>query len=336
MSEQSAAILGCLGPRLRSDERAFYADAQPWGFILFARNLETPDQVKRLTDGLRDAVGRDAPILIDQEGGRVQRLGPPHWRQFMPPLDQMAAAGENGPRSMELRAMLIAQEHVALGIDVNCSPMADIAEPGTHPVLKNRCYGSDAGTVIAAAKAVARGLRAGGVSPVLKHIPGHGRAFVDSHLHLPVVEDHADILRARDFAPFKALSDLKMGMSAHLVFTAFDAERPATQSPVMIDLIRNEIGFGGLLMTDDISMEALDGSLAERATASLQAGCDMVLHCNGELPEMKEIVAASGRLDGKALARAEAALCDRPERKTIDIKAIEAELDALLDGKVYG
>ena len=333
---QTAAIFGCLGPRLRNSEKAFFAETQPWGFILFARNLETPDQVKRLTDNLRNAVGRDVPILIDQEGGRVQRLGPPHWRQWLPPLDQMAAAGDVGPRSMELRGTLIAQEHLALGIDVNCTPMADIAEDYTHPVLKNRCYGYDVETVTAAAWAVAKGLRAGGVSPVLKHIPGHGRAFVDSHLHLPVVEDHADILRQRDFAPFKALSDLKMGMSAHLVFSAFDGDRPATQSPVMIDLIRDEIGFQGLLMTDDISMEALDGSLTERATASLTAGCDMVLHCNGDLDEMQDIAAAAGSLDGQARLRADAALSDRPDPKSIDIRAIEAELDALLNGKVYG
>ena len=332
----TAAIFGCLGPRLRAEEKAFFASAQPWGFILFARNLETPDQVKRLTNSLREAVGRDAPILIDQEGGRVQRLGPPHWRQWLPPLDQVQAAGEHAARSMELRATMIAQEHLALGIDVNCTPLGDIAEDFTHPVIKNRCYGTDAKTVIDVARATAKGLRVGGVSPVLKHIPGHGRAFVDSHLHLPVVEDHEDILRARDFAPFKALSDLKMGMTAHLVFSAFDRDHPATQSPKMMDLIRGEIGFQGLLMTDDLSMEALDGSLTRRAEASLNAGCDMILHCNGDLVEMQEVAAAAGPLDGIARVRADAALLDRPEPKIIDTRAIEDELETLLNGKVFG
>jgi beta-N-acetylhexosaminidase len=204
----SATILGCFGPRLRAEERDFFREAQPWGFILFSRNIETPDQTRRLTEALREAVGRDAPILIDQEGGRVQRMGPPHWRQWLPPLDQMAMAGpEMGPEAMRLRSQIIALELRRVGIDVNCAPMADIADPCTHAFLKNRCYGTTPEAVIAAARAVTQGLRAGGVLPVLKHMPGHGRSYVDSHLDLPVVGESAESLHALDFAPFKALSD---------------------------------------------------------------------------------------------------------------------------------
>ncbi len=317
MSQHSAAILGCLGPRLRADERIFYQQANPWGFILFARNLETPDQVRRLTDGLRDAVGWNAPILIDQEGGRVQRMGPPHWHQWVPPLDQVKLAGGDAARIMELRYRIIGAELRAVGIDVNCAPMADIAEHCTHSVLKNRCYGMDTQTVGEVSRAVANGLLSAGVLPVLKHIPGHGRAFVDSHLQLPQVDDDADTLRARDFAPFNALSDLKLGMTAHIVFSAFDNANPATQSPRIVQLIREELGFGGLLMTDDISMEALDGSLTERAVRSIAAGCDVVLHCNGDLAEMEEITAAAGALSAEGMARGEAALAQRaPAEKT--------------------
>ena len=331
-----AAILGCLGPRLRAEERAFFAETQPWGFILFARNLETPDQVRRLTQALRDAVGRDAPILIDQEGGRVQRLGAPHWRQWLPPLEQMSRGGADAMRAMFLRSRLIADELRALGIDVNCSPMADVADAGTHPFLKNRCYGMDAETVTRAARAVADGLMAGGVLPVMKHIPGHGRAAVDSHLDLPVVPEDAAALRARDFAPFAALADLPMAMTAHVVYSAFDATDPATTSAAMVRLIRDEIGFRGLLMTDDISMQALRGDLAERCGAARAAGCDLVLHCNGDLAEMRVVTEVAGALDGAALMRAAAALAARPGVLPIDIAAAEAELGALLDGRVHG
>jgi beta-N-acetylhexosaminidase len=336
MGRRGAAILGCLGPRLRPEEKAFFADAQPWGFILFARNMETPDQVRRLTAALREAVGYDAPILIDQEGGRVQRIGAPHWRQWLPPLDQLARGGADPMRAMYLRARLIADELRDLGIDVNCSPMADIAEPGTHPFLKNRCYGYDADTVTRAARAVAEGLMAGGVLPVMKHIPGHGRAFVDSHLDLPVVREDAETLRAVDFAPFRALADLPMAMSAHIVYSALDDAAPATTSGRMIRLIRTEIGFDGVLMTDDISMQALQGDLATRCAASLAAGCDLVLHCNGDLAEMRVVAEVCGDISGFAAARGQAALARRSAPQPIDIAAAEAELAVLLGGRVYG
>ncbi len=338
MSALSAAILGCWGTALLPAERAFFAEAQPLGLILFGRNIETPEQVTRLCSDLRDAVGRNAPILIDQEGGRVQRLRPPHWRQWHPPLDQMARANdlEAAARASFLRYRLIAHELLALGIDVDCVPTADIARPETHPFLRNRCFGEDAASVITGARAAAEGLMAGGVLPVMKHIPGHGRSQADSHKDLPVVEAAADALREIDFAPFKALADLPMGMTGHLKYLAFDSGHPATQSPVMVSLIREEIGFDGLLMTDDLSMEALDGTVGERAAASIAAGCDVALHCNGELDEMRAVVAASGALEARALARANSALDRRQPPQEIDIPAVEAELHDLLDGEVYG
>lgn len=326
MSDLSACILGCAGLDLSQDERRFFADAQPWGFILFARNIATPDQTRGLVASLRESVGRAAPVLIDQEGGRVQRMTPPHWRQWLPPLDQ----ARFGPRAMYLRARIIAAELQDLGIDVNCAPMADIADPDTHPVLRNRCYGADVATVVANARAVADGLLAGGVMPVLKHLPGHGRARVDSHLDLPVVDASADQIAAWEFAPFAALKDLPLGMSAHMLFPSLDPDRPATQSPILIDAIRNQIGFQGLLMTDDISMQALDGTIRERATASLAAGCDLVLHCNGDLAEMQEIAAAVGHLTGPSLDRATRAQAKWPQAQPVDLAAIEAELADLL------
>jgi len=329
-----AYLLGCAGPDLTADEAAFFAEAQPLGFILFARNVEAPEQLRRLTDALRDAVGRDAPILIDQEGGRVQRLTPPHWRRYLPPLDQVQAAGpEHAARSMHLRARLIAEELRAVGLDVNCTPCADVARPETHPFLRNRCYGHDAGTVAQIARAVAEGSAEGGVLSVLKHIPGHGRAQVDSHLDLPrVTAPRAEL--AEDFAPFRALADLPYAMTAHIVYDAIDPDRPATLSPEMIALIREEIGYGGLLMTDDISMQALKGSLSDLSTASLAAGCDAVLHCNGDLAEMQQVAAACGALSDPAQARAEAALAQRRAPEPVDIAALEAELEALVKGAV--
>lgn len=329
-----AFLLGCSGPDLTADEAAFFAGAQPLGFILFARNVEGPGQLRRLTGDLRDAVGRDAPILIDQEGGRVQRLAPPHWRRHLPPLDQVQAAGpEHAARSMWLRARLIAEELRDVGLDVNCTPCADIARPETHPFLRNRCYGFDAGTVAEIARAVAEGSAAGGVLSVLKHIPGHGRAQVDSHLALPRVSAPRDALD-EDFAPFRALNDLPFAMTAHIVYDVIDPDRPATLSPEMIALIREEIAFGGLLMTDDISMQALAGSPAELCTASLAAGCDTVLHCNGDLAEMEQVAAACGALSGPAQSRAEAALAQRRPPEPVDIAALEAELESLVKGAV--
>lgn len=330
MTAPGAAILGCAGPRLDARERAFFRDADPWGFILFARNVDDPAQVGALTAELREVVGRAAPILIDQEGGRVQRLGPPHWRAWSPPLD--LAAATDPVRAFWLRYRLIAAELAGLGIDVDCAPLADIAGAATHPFLRNRCYGTDAAAVTAHARAAAEGLAAGGVLPVLKHIPGHGRAVADSHADLPIVDADSDTLRATDFAPFRALADLPMAMTAHVVYRGLGSDAPATTDPAMIALIRDELGFDGLLMSDDIAMGALKGDMGARGAASIAAGCDVVLHCNGDRAEMAQVVAAAGTLDAAAERRAEAALATRRAPDEVDIAALEAELSGLSGG----
>jgi beta-N-acetylhexosaminidase len=299
----AACILGCTGPRLSRAESAFFAGAGPWGFILFGRNVETPAQLRALTSDLRDAVGRNAPILIDQEGGRVQRLGPPHWSGWLPPLDQVAAAGDPA-RALWLRYAIIGAELRAVGIDVNCVPACDIAGDATHPFLRNRCLGTDPATVARLARAVADGCLAGGALPVVKHLPGHGRAAADSHHALPVVDAARPVIEA-EAAPFRALADLPLGMTAHVVYPALDTV-PATVSAPAIQWIRESIGFAGLLMTDDISMAALGGPLADRAALARAAGCDVVLHCSGDLTEMAAVVEASGALDLAVAARAEA------------------------------
>lgn len=332
----SATVLGCAGPQLSADEAAFYRDADPWGFILFARNVETPDQLRRLTGDLRAAVGRDAPVLVDQEGGRVQRLRAPHWREYLPPLDQVAqTAGPQMERGIRLRYRLIAEELRAVGIDVDCAPSADIALADTHPFLRNRCFGEDAETVIRAARACSEGLMAGGVLPVMKHMPGHGRATLDSHHELPRATAPLDVLEASDFKAFRGLSDLPMAMTAHIVFEALDPDRPATASPEVIRYIRERIGFGGLILTDDLSMQALAGSLGMRAARAVQAGCDIALHCNGKREEMEPVVVAAGTLSGASLARAEAALACRPAAGSIDSRALAAELEALLGNSAH-
>ena len=333
---QGACILGLSGPVLRPDEAAFFARARPWGFILFARNVENPAQLRQLTADLRASVGRAAPVMVDQEGGRVQRLGPPHWRGWMPPLEE--AHTPDAARRFYLRARLIADELRAVGIDVNCAPCADIARIDTHPVLRNRCLGQDVETVVNNSSAVARGLLDGGVVPVLKHIPGHGRARLDSHKTLPRVNAPAADLRAEDFAVFKALSGLPLGMSAHVVYEAFDGTDPATTSAIMARLIRDEIGFGGLLMSDDISMNALSGDVAMRSRAALAAGLDLVLHCNGDLAQMQAVAEAAGPLSAAAQARATRALAARCAPKSpdfIDIAAVRAEFEGQLNGRVH-
>lgn len=327
---KSATILGCLGPRLSRAEAVFFADVAPAGFILFARNVQTPDQVRRLTGDLRDAVGWQAPVFVDQEGGRVQRLRAPHWREWLPPLDQVAQAGpDRAARSMYLRSLLIGREHLALGIDGNCAPCADIARPDTHPFLRNRCYGEDVETVVKISRAVAEGLADAGVFPVVKHMPGHGFGTKDSHHDLPHVTAPRAALEQADFAAFRALSDLPFGMSAHLVFDAIDPDAPATLSPAMIWLIREEIGFDGLLMTDDLSMNALPGDLADRAARAMAAGCDVVLHCNGKPLEMASVVEAAGRMGEAASKRLASALGSRRAPVDLSDQAALEELDSL-------
>jgi len=327
----TAAIFGCAGTRLTAAEKRFFAQSAPFGFILFARNLETPEQIRALCDDLRQSVGRAAPILIDQEGGRVARLKPPMWLGWLAALDQMARTRPgNARRAMWLRSRLIAHELVALGIDVNCAPIADIPMPGVHPIIQNRCYGYDVPTVVDAARGVADGLLAGGVVPVLKHIPGHGRPNADSHTELPRTSARAGDLQSIDFAAFRALNDLPMGMTAHVVYEAFDQDACATLSPTMVGIIRTDIGFDGLLMSDDLSMSALSGSLSSRARLALAAGCDVVLHCNGALDEMRDIAAASGAMTDVGAMRGARALAARKTPDEIDPRALLSELDDLL------
>ncbi|MBY6055026.1 beta-N-acetylhexosaminidase [Leisingera daeponensis] len=330
-----ATILDAEGLRLTADEKAFFRDADPFGFILFARNLEDVEQIQALCDDFREAVGRNCPITIDQEGGRVQRLRKPLARNWRPPLEHVQLAGENAVRAMYLRYRLIAHELHGLGIDSNCAPIADIAFAETHEFLRNRCYGTSAATVSRIARAVATAHLDGGVLPVLKHIPGHGRATADSHLDLPHVASHPETLEEGDFAAFAALNDLPLGMTAHLVYDAYD-DRPATTSPVMMRLIRERIGFDGLIMTDDISMKALQGSLAGNARASIEAGCDVVLLCNASLEERIAVAEAAGTMSAAAQTRAERALEARRTPVALDIMSAERELAALMGGQVYG
>ena len=308
-----ASIFGCAGPRLSADEAAFFAEVNPWGFILFKRNVETPDQVRRLTDALRACVGRpDAPILIDQEGGRVQRLGPPHWPVYPPGRAYGTLAGNDPLLRREitrLGARLIAHDLATLGINVDCVPVLDVPQAGAHDIIGDRAYGQTPEEVAYLGRAAAEGLIAGGVLPIIKHIPGHGRALADSHLDLPVVDASREALSSVDFAPFRVLSDMPMAMTAHVVYAAIDPRRPATTSRRAIrEVIRGEIGFSGLLMSDDLSMKALSGDFAERTRASLAAGCDVVLHCNGDMAEMKPIAESCRPLSGSSRRRADAAL----------------------------
>ncbi|MDT8855835.1 beta-N-acetylhexosaminidase [Paracoccaceae bacterium Fryx2] len=339
---QGAAIFGCDGLTLAASERDFHRDADPFGFILFARNIENPDQVRRLTGDLRASVGRDAPVFVDQEGGRVQRLRPPHWRDWPAPLDMVAQvmalapdrALEAAERALWLRYRIIAAELLAVGIDGNCAPCADVLSAVTHPFLRNRCYSDDPYAVAGLARAVAAAHLAGGVLPVIKHMPGHGRANADTHHDLPTVTASAEVLEATDFVPFRALRALPLAMTAHIVFSAFD-DAPATCSAAMIKVIRDSIGFGGLLMSDDIGMQALPGTKAERAAAAIAAGCDVVLECNGDLSERVAVAAAAGTMTAAAQARADAALAARHPPEPADLAGLEAELSGLAAGACH-
>ncbi len=335
MKPFGATVIDAEGLRLSAEEKALFREADPFGFILFARNIDTPDQVRALCDEMREAVGREAIITVDQEGGRVQRLRAPHWREWSPPLDLVAIAGARAEEAMYLQYRIIAHELRELGIDSNCAPMVDLAGPATHAFLRNRCYGSDPARVTAIGRAVADGMLAGGVLPVLKHMPGHGRATMDSHIDLPRVSAPREALVAEDFAPFKALRDLPMGMTAHLVYEALDAA-PATLSPRMMHIIRSLIGFDNLIMTDDISMKALSGAPAGNARAALAAGCDVVLYCNAPLEDRRAVAEAAGEMTEPAMTRAMRALSMRRTPDDVDILALDAQLEALLGGAGHG
>jgi len=315
-----AVIFGCAGPTLSAAERDFFAAERPWGFILFRRNIETPDQVRTLVQAMRDAIDDpEAPVLIDQEGGRVQRLGPPHWPKY-PTGRAYADYAANDPLTGQalarLGGRLMAADLKALGINVDCVPVLDVPQPGAHDVIGDRAFGTGFESVARLGRAMAEGLLAGGVLPVIKHIPGHGRATSDSHMALPVVDVPIEDLAAVDFPPFEALSDMPMAMTAHVVYRAIDRRRPATTSRAVIRTIRDQLGFSGLIMTDALEMHALQGSLTERAQRSLRAGCDLVLHCSGKLPDMMLVAEGTGVLRGEARRRADTALrriARRPE-----------------------
>jgi beta-N-acetylhexosaminidase len=331
-----AFITGLSGTVLSAAERDFIRAERPWGFILFRRNIETPAQVAALTADVRQVLADgDAPILVDQEGGKVQRFRPPNW----PLYPAGAAFGQLyrldpplGLKAARLSARLIADDLAPVGVTVDCLPLADVPIAGADDVIGDRAYGNDPKTVSAIARAVTEGLEEGGILPILKHIPGHGRAMADSHLRLPVVDTPKDELESIDFAAFRPLADLPMAMTAHVVFSAYDAAQPATTSATMIErVIRGLIGFQGLLMSDDVGMNALAGSIAERTRALLAAGCDMVLACSGEADEMHQVAGETPELSGKALQRAKAALASRKSAKPFDREAARAELDGLID-----
>jgi beta-N-acetylhexosaminidase len=330
-----AFITGVSGLELTAEERAFLRAERPWGFILFKRNIDNPAQVARLAEELRGTTGDlDAPVLIDQEGGRVQRLGPPHWPVYPPGAvfgTLYDANPQAGLRAAWLSSRLIAADLVDLGITVDCLPLADVPVEGADAVIGNRAYGTEPGKVAIIARAVTEGLSQGGILPVLKHIPGHGRATADTHFKLPIVDNSKNELEASDFEAFRPLADLPMAMTAHVVFSALDATQPATTSATIIEqVIRGSIGFQGLLMSDDASMNALAGSIAERTRAIVSAGCDMVLHCNGKLDEMRDVASETPVLAGKALERARAAVAARRQPQPFDRAAGRAELDALI------
>ena len=336
VSPSRAVIFGCAGPTLRPEERRFFKQADPLGFILFANNCETPDQIRALIGELRSCVGRaDAPVLIDQEGGRVARLKPPHWRAAPAARPFGALAQRDMGRAQEaarLNARLIAAELNGLGINVDCAPVLDVPAPGAHDVIGDRAFSTVPETVASLGRAFCAGLREGGVMPVLKHIPGHGRAVVDSHLELPVVDAPAEELKTVDFHPFRELAAEPFAMVAHVVYRAIDAGAPATVSRTVIDdVIRGEIGFKGILISDDLSMEALEGNLGERTAAVLAAGCEAALHCGGKIEEMEEVAEACGTLSDTAAMRLSKALAMARAPEPIEFAALCARLDALLD-----
>lgn len=332
-----ATIFGVEGTTLSRAERDFFRDCEPFGFILFKRNCVSADQLRALTGQLQDCLGRKVPILIDQEGGRVQRLAPPVWLARPAPAQfghVYHRDPEAGCRAAFLNAMIMAQELTGLGIHVNCVPDLDLGHADGHPaVIGDRVYGDTPTTVTALGRAVSDGMMAGGVLPVIKHIPGHGRATLDTHFDLPRIDASLAVLQATDFLPFRALADLPMAMTGHLVMTAIDGENPATTSAKLIaEIIRGWMGFDGLLMSDDLSMQALKGSLRERCADSLAAGCDIALHCNGDMAEMISVAGGAGILSEAADRRAAAVIraLDRVANPACDLAAAAAELTKIL------
>ena len=328
-------FLGLAGTELSDAERSFFGGLDPAGYILFKRNVADPAQLRALTDSLRELAGRDdLPILIDQEGGRVARMQPPHWPAFpkgelfdqlyeLAPMTAIEAARHNA----QALGVLLGEA----GINVDCLPLLDVRQPGAHDIIGDRALGSEPLRVAAMGRAVIEGLRAGGVVGVVKHVPGHGRALADSHVELPVVDADLAALET-DLAPFIALKDAPMAMTAHVVYRAWDAEQCATLSAKVIgEIIRGRIGFDGLLMSDDLGMHALSGSFAQRAAGVLTAGCDIVLHCSGDMGEMEAIAGAVGAIDAKARVRLDRAMATvAAARPAEPLAELMARRDALL------
>ena len=326
-------IFGCLGKSLTDWEKKFFSEIQPYGFIVFARNFDNPEQVRRLTDEMKNCVdAENIPILIDQEGGRVARLKPPHWRDA-PPASVFAELAkkdiELAKKAVYLNTRLIAKELYDLGITVNCTPLLDIPTENSNDIIGDRAFGNDADTVSTLALSMCEGLLDGGVLPIVKHIPGHGRAMADSHKELPIVDASLDSLRETDFVPFKRLKNMPIAMTAHILYTTID-DVVSTFSPKVIELIRNEIGFDGLLMSDDLSMQALDGDFSERTVRTLEAGCDIVLHCNADVAEMKAIAGAVGDVRADTVNRIIIANRFLQTPKPMDYKLAEAELSKII------
>ena len=325
----TATIFTCAGLELSPNEEAFFKDVDPFGFILFADNIESPDQIRRLTDSMRKCVDReDAPILLDQEGGRVARLQPPQWRETLPAksygdlaLKEKAAA----LRATWINGRLLAADLYDLGINVDCAPVLDLSIPGAHDVIGDRSFGSEPAEVIDLARAFSDGLMLGGVLAMIKHVPGHGRAMADSHKELPTVDLPREELERTDFAPFKGLADVPLAMTAHILFPQIDPDRPATTSPIVInEIVRGYIGYQGLIVSDDVTMAALSGSDRERAERTRAAGCDIVLHCYAELAQMREIAEGSREMEEHSVARWAAA------QEKVKNAPVAADLNALL------
>ena len=334
LTSRSPVIFGCGGERLSPEEQAFFRATRPLGFILFGRNCTAPQQVRTLVDALRDTVDdAQAPVFIDQEGGRVQRLAPPNWQQRPPArtigrLDKRDRALAR--RAAWLVGRLIAADLQPLGITVDCAPVLDVPVAGSHDVIGDRAFAQSAHTVSVLGASFCQGLLDGGVLPVIKHIPGHGRSTADSHHDLPEVDDDLAALRITDFAPFAALAGMPLAMTAHIRYRRLDPANVATLSPIIIEqVIRDQIGFDGVLISDDISMNALPGPLGERARGALDAGCDLVLHCNGAIEEMKQVGDAVGSLRSQTTERWRSADAMRGAVQDLDRSSAEQELGAL-------
>lgn len=336
----SAAIYGCSGTALTENEAAFFKEMQPWGFILFGRNVETPEQLSRLVQELKACLDyAEVPVLIDQEGGRVRRLRPPHWPDYHSGRDIgecYRKDPEKGLRAAWLQSRLMAFDLARAGITVDCLPVLDVPVEGSHDVIGDRAYSMIPDEVSIIGRAAAEGLMAGGVAPVIKHIPGHGRAGADSHKELPKVDASLEVLEASDFRPFLDVNDMPMAMTAHVVYEAIDPANPATTSETVIrDIIRGYMGFDGLLMCDDLSMHALSGDFRDRTQSAFAAGCDVVLHCNGKMEEMAQVAKTVPELGGDPLRRATQATKCFSRSSNDDERVLREEFESVFETRMY-